>query len=94
MVVVAGQTPADVLPPWLRVEGLKQTVLRGGIVGRLNLPVTGTAGVLLVARRRALIHLVQPCLDALVVGILLKRAGAHEGLRPASEEGRQRLGAV
>ena len=37
-----------------------------GIARTLNLSVTGTAGVLLVAKGRALIQRVRPCLDALV----------------------------
>jgi hypothetical protein len=36
------------------------------IARRLNLSVTGTAGVLLVAKRHALIHGVRPYLDALL----------------------------
>ena len=37
-----------------------------GIARRLNLSVTGTAGVLLTAKRHALISRVRPCLDALL----------------------------
>jgi predicted nucleic acid-binding protein len=37
-----------------------------GIARKLNLSVTGTAGVLLVAKRHALIHRLRPHLDALL----------------------------
>jgi uncharacterized protein len=87
------------LPPWLRIERLKQPLpervmqrsLGDGerealalaleiqatrillddlparqIARRLNLAITGTAGVLLVAKRHALISHVRPYLDALI----------------------------
>lgn len=50
------------LPGWLHVQSLKQALPRPV----LNLSVTGTVGVLLVAKRHGLIPRVRPCLDALV----------------------------
>ena len=55
----------------LAVEILAERILLDdlparGIARKLNLSVTGTAGVLLIAKRHALIPRVRPCLDALL----------------------------
>ena len=63
----AGEREALALAVEIRAERILLDDLPArGIARKLNLPVTGTAGVLLVAKRHSLIQRVRPYLDALI----------------------------